>query len=163
MPLSLRPALPKYEPFLYQLLYENFFEKLAAHLWDPKIREPILKMQIQGQRSSYAAQYPQADHGIIVLDDRAIGRLILDRGPEFHCLVDITIAKKHRGAGIGTILIRSLCTEADLMRKPVRLHVASTNPARELYRRLGFRLLEDQQMNWLMERLPGAGSLVGNP
>src|SRR5262249_42940048 len=105
---------------------------------------------------TYAMQYPQADHGIILLDDKPIGRLIVDRGPEIHCLVDITILKQHRKAGIGTLLIRSLCTEASMMRKPVRLQVAVDSPARELYQRLGFQLIEDLQVNWVMERAPGA-------
>jgi ribosomal protein S18 acetylase RimI-like enzyme len=161
MPLSLRPTFPQDEQFLQQLLYENFSEKLFAHLWNPQIREPLLKMQMDGQRASYAAQFPQADHGIIVLDDHAIGRIILDRGPQFTTLVDITIAKKHRGAGIGTVLIRSICTEADMTRRSVRLHVDIANRARELYLRLGFRILEEQEMNWLMERQPGASSVIG--
>ena len=159
MPLALRPALPTDEVFLYRLLYENFFEKLAAWAWDPGIREPLLKMQIDGQRGTYAIQYPKADHGIILLDDMPIGRLILDRWPEIYCLVDITIARQHRRAGIGTILIRSICTEAEMMRKPVRLQVAVDNPARELYRRLGFQKIEDHPMTWVMERAPGSGSL----
>jgi ribosomal protein S18 acetylase RimI-like enzyme len=163
MPLSLRPVLPQDETFVYQLLYENFHDKLMAHLWNPQIREPLLRMQINGQRSTYSAQYPRADHGIIVLDDHSVGRIILDRGPQFTTLVDITIAKKHRGAGIGTVLIRSICTEADMTRRAIRLHVDITNRARELYLRHGFRILEEQELNWLMERQPGAHSLVGNP
>lgn len=163
MPLALRPTFPQDEKFLHDLLYENFFEKLHAHLWDPKIREPLIRMQINGQRSSYAAQYPTADNAVIVLDDKPIGRIIIDRGPQFHTLVDITIAKKHRRAGIGTILVKSICMEADLMRKPTRLHVDVANPARQLYLRLGFRMIEDLQINWLMERPVGAISQVGNP
>jgi ribosomal protein S18 acetylase RimI-like enzyme len=152
MPLSLRPALPADEVFLYQLIYENLFEKLAAWAWDASVRGPLLKMQIDGQRASYAAEFPHADHGIILLDDRPIGRLIVDRGPEIHHLVDITILKQNRRAGIGGALIRALCTEAEMMRRRVRLHVAVDNPARELYRRLGFQMIEDRQITWVMER-----------
>ena len=151
MPLALRPALPTDEVFLYQLMYENFFEKLAAWAWVPKVRDPLLKMQIDGQRASYAAEFPHADHGIILLEDRPIGRLIVNRGPEIHHLVDITILKQNRRAGIGTVLIRALCTEAEMMRKRVRLQVAVDNPARELYRRLGFQMIEDRQITWVME------------
>ncbi len=154
MPLSLRPALPKDEPFLYQLAYDNFYEQLAAWSWDPNIREPLLKMQVAGQRNAYAAEFPNADHGIILLDDRPVGRMIIDRGPELHYLVDITILKQHRSAGIGTVLIRAMCTEAELMRRQVRLQVMVTNRAKALYQRLGFRLIEDRTATWLMERAP---------
>jgi ribosomal protein S18 acetylase RimI-like enzyme len=157
MSLYLRPAMPQDELFLYQLAYETFYEQLHAELWDPNIRESVLKMQIDGQRGSYAAQFPNADHGIIMLDDRPVGRLIVDRGPEVHHLVDITILKRHRSAGIGTVLIRALGTEGDLMRKPIRLHVMVTNRAKALYQRMGFRLIEENPVTWLMERPPGSG------
>lgn len=160
MPLSLRPALPQDEPFLYQLLYENFYENLAAWAWEPAMRTPLLNLQIQGQRSTYAALYPHADQGIIMLDEQAIGRLLVDRGPEIHTLVDITIRKQNRGAGIGTVLVRSLCMEAEMARKPLRLQVRVDNRARNLYQRLGFRLIEDLQITLVLERAPGDASIL---
>lgn len=160
MGLTLRPAVPADEPFLFQLVHDTMAEQLHAAAWDPKIRESLLKMQIEGQRASYAAQFPTADYGIIVYDDLAIGRLILDRGPQFHTLVDITLLPKHRSSGIGTWLLRALCTEAELMRKPIRLHVQVTNRAKNLYQRLGFRTIEDYQVGLVMERAPGAISQV---
>ena len=160
MPLSLRPALPQDEPFLYRLLYENFYEKLMAHTWEPQTRDVLLRTKIDGQRTTYAAVYPHADHAIILLDDRPVGRMILDRGPEVHTLVDIVVGSQHRGKGIGTVILRAVCTEAEMMRKPLRLQVETRNPAKELYRRLGFRLIDDQLVTWVMERAPG-GALVG--
>jgi len=161
MPLTLRPALPADEPFLYRLAYEHFYLKLLAHTWEPGMRDMLLKMQVEGQRATYATQFPRADHGIIVLDDRPIGRMLVDRGPEIHQLVDIVIGADQRGKGIGSIVLRALCTEAELMRKPLRLHVDVQNRARELYRRLGFRLIEDLQHAWVMERTPGGGGPAG--
>jgi ribosomal protein S18 acetylase RimI-like enzyme len=161
MPLSLRPALPADEPFLYRLAYENFYDKLMAHNWDPKVRDVLLTMQVDGQRSAYAAQYPRADHAIVLLDDQPVGRMILDRGPEIHQLVDIVIDRPRRSNGIGTVILRAVCAEAELMRKPLRLQVEVRNRARELYRRLGFRVIEDLQVTWVMERTPGAGIAPG--
>ena len=160
MGLLLRPATPSDELFLYQLAYEHFAEILMASLWDPNVREPLLKLQVEGQRTAYASQHPTADYAIIMYDDHAIGRIILDRGPQFHYLVDITIQKKYRGSGIGTWLMRALCVEAEMMRKPLRLHVMVTNRARNLYQRLGFHAIETSDTNWLMERAPGASSQV---
>jgi len=160
MSLYLRPALPKDESFLNQLIYDNLFEQLCAWAWDPAIREPLMKLQIDGQRTSYAASYPHADHGIIVFDERPIGRLLIDRTQDTHYLVDIVVLKAHRGKGIGTCLLRALCMEAEMARKPLRLQVQLTNRAKELYLRLGFRMIEDLQFAWRMERAVGAASLV---
>ncbi len=152
MSLLLRSAVPEDEPFLYTLAYENFYDQLAAWAWQPHLREPLLKMQIQGQRSAYAAQYPNAVHGIIVLDDRDVGQLIVDRTEDMHFLVDITVQRQSRGKGIGTWILRALCVEAEMLRKPLRLQVMINNRAKDLYHRLGFHMIEDRQVAWLMER-----------
>lgn len=156
MPLSVRPALPTDEQFLYQLVYQTMFEQLYASAWDPRIRDHLLNLQIRAKHGSYAAQFPQADHAIIVLDDEPAGRMIIDRVGVFYHLVDISILPRHRGAGIGTRLILALCAEAELMQKNVRLTVSVANPrALALYKRLGFRVIEDMQTDLVMERAPG--------
>src|SRR5947209_7474365 len=114
MPLSVRPAVPQDEQFLYSLVYQTMFEQLYAAAWDPAIRDHLLNLQIRAKHSSYAMQFPQADHAIIVLDGEAAGRMIIDRSGPFHHLVDISILPKYRGAGIGTRLILALCTEAEM-------------------------------------------------
>jgi GNAT superfamily N-acetyltransferase len=159
MSLELCPAGPQHETFLYQLAYEHFFEELRADLWQPEMCEALIRIQIEGQRTSYAAAFPRAHHGIIMLHDRPVGRLLIDRGPQVDHIVDILLAKQYRAKGIGTVLLRAICTEADLMRKTVRLEVATTNRAVELYRRFGFRTIEDYQVRLLMERTPGAVTL----
>jgi ribosomal protein S18 acetylase RimI-like enzyme len=156
MPLFVRPALPQDDKFQYDLAYGVMYEQLHAQLWDPNIRHPLMDLQVKSKRASYAAVHPQADYAIIMLDDQPVGRLIIDRSGEFYHLVDISIVPKQRSAGIGTRVVLGLCMEAELMRKSVRLYVSITNPrAKALYQRLGFRVIEDQQTDTLMERRPG--------
>jgi ribosomal protein S18 acetylase RimI-like enzyme len=154
MSLELRPAGLQDEPFLYQLAYERFCDELRVDLWPPAMREPLLKLQIEGQRSSYAAAFPCADHGIIMLYGRPVGRLLIDRGPDAHHIVDILLAKEHRAKGVGSAILRAICKEADLMRKPLRLSVGVSNRAAGLYRSLGFRPIQTVEDRWLMERPP---------
>jgi GNAT superfamily N-acetyltransferase len=163
MSLMIRQAVKEDGPFLYQLAYSYFYETLAAWAWEPAAREKLLKIQIDGQRAGYQAQFPNAQHGIILLDDRAIGRLLVDRGADFDTLVDIVIVKEKRGAGIGTWILRALCVEADLTNKRMRLHVQVTNRARNLYERLEFHKIEDHEVTWLMERLPNTGVRIAAP
>ena len=156
MTLFLRPAVSTDEPFVYQLVNQTLFEQLYAHTWDPQIRDPLLNLQIRAKHSTYASEFPDANYGIVMLNDEPVGRVIIDRSGEFYHLVDIAIMSKHRGAGIGTRLILALLMEADMMQKKVRLSVSVTNTrAARLYRRLGFRVIADEQMNLLMERAPG--------
>jgi N-acetylglutamate synthase-like GNAT family acetyltransferase len=156
MSLALRLVLPKDEAFVQQLVYDAMYEQLCAWAWNPQIREPLLKMQIDAQKSSYHAMFPHAEHAIIEVDQQAVGRMILDRTGEQVYVVDITILAKNCNAGLGSCLLRAVCTEAEMMRKPVRLQVLQTNRAITLYRRLGFQVIEDRQVAWLMERAAGA-------
>ena len=155
MPLSLRPTYPKDAAFVYQLDYQIMAEQLHAWNWEPGMRHQLLHMQIQAKNGSYAATHPNAEYAIVDLDDEAVGRMIIDRSGEFYYLVDIAIIPKQRGGGIGTRLVLALCTEAGLMHKKVRLFVHATNQrALALYRRLGFRVIEDVQWGMVMERDP---------
>src|SRR6266851_4526629 len=156
MPLFVRPALPQDEQFVYALDYQVKYDQLHAGLWDPNIRHPLLDLQVRSKRSSYAAMHPLADYAIIMLDDQPVGHMIIDRSGEFYDLVDISIMPKQRSQGIGTRLVLALCMEAEMMHKNVRLYVSVTNPrALALYKRLGFRVIEDLQTDILMERRPG--------
>ena len=160
MGLYLRPATAADEPFLFRLAHDEMAERLFAHLWDPKIREPLLKLQVDAQSGAHRAQFPNADHGVIVWDNDAVGRMIVDRSPACHHLVDITILAKYRSKGIGTWVLRALCTEAEIMSKPLRLHVRTDNRAKGLYERLGFRMIQGDEVTLLMERAPGTISQV---
>jgi len=161
MPLSVRPALPQDKQFLYEVSYGVMAEKLHAHLWAPSIRHNLLDMQVRAQEGSYGVMHPNADYAIIMLDDERVGRLIIDRSGASYYLVDISVMEKRRGAGIGTRVVLALCMEAQMMGKNVQLHVSVTNPrAAELYKRLGFRPIEQTETDTLMERTPADQSQV---
>jgi len=156
MSLELRPVVPGDESYLYRIAYERFFEELRADLWPPGTAEPLLKLQVEGQRTSYASAFPNADHGIIMLYGQPAGRLLMDRGPQVHHIVDILVAKEYRGKGVGTAILRAVCIEADLLHKAVRLYVGVNSRAAGLYQRLGFHVIDTIQDRWLLEHLPGA-------
>ena len=149
MSLLIRLAEKEDGPFLYKLSYDHFFEILNAWAWDPVTREKLLQLQIDGQNASYRSMFPNAHHGIIMYEDRPIGRLLLAQQT-----AEPDIKKEKRNAGIGTWLLKSICMEADITRKPMRLHVQNNNRAKNLYERLGFHKLEDLDFFTLMERLP---------
>lgn len=163
MSLMIRQVVKEDDPFLYRLAYDNFYETLAAWAWEPVAREKLLKIQVDGQRASYRSQFPDAQHGVIMLENQAVGRLLVDRGLEFDTLVDIAIVKEKRGKGVGSWILRALCMEADLTNKRMRLHVQASNRARNLYERLGFHKVEDDGLVWLMERLPNVGAKIAAP
>src|SRR5687768_15652148 len=79
---------------------------------------------------------------IIELDGQAIGIFRVERSPGSYDLKQIFLLPSYQHRGIGTVLIQSLLSEAKAVSATVRLRVLNVNPARSLYKRLGFRVVE---------------------
>jgi GNAT superfamily N-acetyltransferase len=149
MPVSLRPVDPDDEDFLYDLFCQTAGDGLSG--LDPETRNALLRMQFKAQLQTYVAEFPRADHKIIVLDDRVIGRVLVERTEAEHRGVDIALLPEYRSGGIGTMLIQELLDEAAGAGKPFRISVVRTNPALHLYERLGFKTTDETPTHFLME------------
>ena len=155
MPIALRAADAGDRPFLFRLYCSTREAEMGAWGWDAAQRESFLKMQFAAQTQDYRAQFPHAEHQIILLDSQPIGRIVVARDDEIR-LVDIALLPEHRGAGIGTALMRDLLAEAEQEAKPVRLQVQKSNRAIGLYERLGFSKTGDTGAHLQMEWRAGA-------
>jgi ribosomal protein S18 acetylase RimI-like enzyme len=154
MPVSLRPVDPDDEDFLYELFCQTLGDDLTT--LDAAQRAAILRIQFKAQLHTYSAQFPRADHQIIMLDDRVIGRVLVERTESEHRGVDIALLPEYRSGGIGTMLIQELLDEAAGAGKPFRISVVRTNPALHLYDRLGFKTTGESfthfMLEWVSER-----------
>ncbi len=138
MPVTLRPVQTEDDAFLFQVYASTRAEEMALVDWSQEQKQAFLEMQFNAQRQHYLAYYPDARYHIILREQVSIGRLIVNRSDEEILVIDIALLQEHRGAGIGTDLIRELQAEAAQTGKPLRLHVEIFNPAQRLYARLGF-------------------------
>lgn len=154
MTVTLRPATPEDEPFLYELITATIAEQLAAWAWPDEVRRPLLDIQYRARQQGHRAQYPGAEHSVILVDGSPAGRLVVARGEDEFRLVDIVVASGSRGAGVGAGVLTGLLAEADAVGKPVRLSVSLNNPAVRLYRRLGFVRVSGDEVADEMERPP---------
>jgi ribosomal protein S18 acetylase RimI-like enzyme len=154
--ISLRPIKPDDEDFLFRLYASTRENELAALAWDETQKQTFINMQFGAQMQQYRMCYPDADNSLILLKEEGIGRLIVNRSEDELTLIDISLLPAHRGHGIGTRLIRDLLSEAAIATKPVRLHVLETNPAKELYERLGFSIVNSDglycEMIWTSDQ-----------
>jgi ribosomal protein S18 acetylase RimI-like enzyme len=149
--VTLRPARPDDEVFLYQLYCSTRAEETNAWGLKDSQREMLLRLQFTARARHYEIAFPQAEHQIILLDNRSAGRILVYRSENEIRLVDVALLPEYRGAGIGSSLVRALCEEARATGKPVTLHVAKVNPAAQLYRRLGFSVIGDIGTDYKME------------
>ncbi|HSP80665.1 MAG TPA: GNAT family N-acetyltransferase [Myxococcaceae bacterium] len=134
----LRPVTEADDGFLFELYASTRAEELAAWGLDAAQQEAFLRMQWLARKRDYEARFPDAAHHVVEVDGYPAGRLLVARQAQEVRLVDIALLPRHRGTGVGTVLLRALQEEAAATGRPLRLQVARDNPAARLYARLGF-------------------------
>ncbi len=144
--IAFRPVVPADEAFLSQLYRSTRIEEVSAWGLPPAQCDLFLQQQFQAQTAHYNAHYTNADRRIILLGDRAIGRIYVSRSDVEIRLIDIALLPDDRGLGIGTMLVQQLIAEARAAHKPIILYVERFNRALRLYQRLGFHIVEDLGM-----------------
>ena len=153
--LTLRPiVLPADLEFLFQVYASTRLEELAPLPWDAATRQAFLTMQFNAQHSDYQRNYPAAAFDVIEQAGVAIGRLYVDRRPDELHILDIALLPDYRNRGIGSFFLEQLITEAEADEHMMQIYVERFNPAKRLYTRLGFQIIGDQGVYYLMQRNP---------
>ncbi len=148
--ITTRPLLPADEEFSYQVYASTRAEEMQLVDWSPEQKEAFLRMQFNAQTTYYRASYPHAEYLVIQQGETPIGRLIVDRSQDPLLLMDIALLPEYRSAGIGSAIIRDLQSE----NRRISLHVLKSNPALNLYRRLGFVFRSEDAIYMEMEWMP---------
>src|SRR5918999_1398620 len=115
--LALRPILPGDEQFLYEVYASTRADELAQVMWGEAQREAFLKMQLGARDRSYRMHYTEIDDRIILSTGQRVGRFIVVRLEDELRLADIAVLPEHRRAGIGSVLIKDLMSEAGRFNK----------------------------------------------
>ena len=148
--VALRPVHSGDEPFLLEV-YRSTRPEIADWGWTAAQQDAFIKMQFNGHERSYAMQYPEAAHQLILYKDEEVGRLITFRTEQEIRLADVALLPQYRNLGIGAAIVRELCDEAARANLPVRLQVAKSNPAIRLYERLGFQRIGESDTHFQMQ------------
>jgi GNAT superfamily N-acetyltransferase len=141
--------------FVRHLVMEIVADELGAAAWPEALRGPLLDIQYQSRMKGLSENFPDAAQQILRVEGEPVGWIVVARRQDEIRLVDIAIARDHRGKGIGSARIRELLDDADTTGKTVRLSVGVLNPAVRLYLRMGFRRTGGDVLSYFMERLPG--------
>ena len=141
MDVTLREATPNDANFLYRLhraAMQAYVIQTWGH-WD----EAWQSQQFQERFDPHACQ-------VVVTGSEDIGVIKVARRTTDIFLTSIELLPNWQGQGIGTYLIRALMTEARAQGVPVTLQVLKVNPARKLYKRLGFSITGETTTHYLM-------------
>jgi len=154
--IAYRPAAESDLPFLAGVYAATRTEELAATGWPRELQHAFLMQQHEAQHAHYANVYPEAERLVIERGGEAIGRLYLIEWPANLRVIDVSLLPAARGQGIGEAILRDVGADAASRGKKVSIHVEKHNPARRLYERLGFAVVEDKGVYDLMEWTPAA-------
>lgn len=128
---SQRAALPSDAAFIYELRKAGL-RTYVEHLWGWDEAEQIARFQ---------AHFDPSRYQVVVVASGDVGAICVEWGTDQVFLADIAILPDWRGRGLGTALITAVLQEAQQREIPVALQVLKGNPARQLYERLGFRVV----------------------
>jgi GNAT superfamily N-acetyltransferase len=149
--ISLRPAEPGDEGLLFSLYASSHGADLASLDWSDEDISQFLRMQREAEVKIFAAEFPQADNRIIIIEQMPIGRLMIERREREFRGIDMTLLPDFRNLGIGSALIRQLQAEAAADHKPIRMQLIRFSRAVTLFERLGFVCVSETGTHFQME------------
>lgn len=141
-------------PFLSELYASTRREELALTGWSEEQKRFFLAQQFAAQHSHYTQHYAGAERLVINVGGGSIGRLYLARWHDEHRIVDVALMPEACGRGYGTAILGDALDEAFEAGKRASIHVEKNNPAKRLYLRLGFQVIEDKGVYDLMACFP---------
>jgi GNAT superfamily N-acetyltransferase len=107
-------------------------------------------------RQIFAERWRPESMQIVVIDGQDGGMLEVIPIETGIWLANIRVAREHQGKGIGTRLVSEVLRDAHGRGLPVSLRVLKVNPARRLYERLGFVVVDENDTHHRMEARPPA-------
>lgn len=150
--VSCRSEVDSDRPFLLALYRTTREDELALVDWPEATKALFIHQQFSAQHSEYGQSRPNLRRLLIGRSGTAIGRFYIDLSDECCHLVDISLLPVVRGQGIGSALISDLLAYAATKAAKVTLSVIGTNPAKQLYARMGFNVTGAtdlyHQMSW---------------
>lgn len=153
--LSYRTAADSDRALLARIYASTRADEVASTGWPAGQQRQFLQMQFDAQDAHYRQHYPDALWLVIQKGIVPAGRLYIEDRERERRIIDIALLPEFRGRGWGEAILRDLMEAAAETGRGVSIHVEKTNPAMRLYRRLGFRTVEDKGVYDLMEWVAG--------
>ncbi len=140
--ITLRRITENDASFLRALYAQTRAEELAVTAWTDEFKRAFLDQQFNAQHTYYHEVFAGADFLLVQRDGVAIGRIYVYRASSEISVLDIALIPQSRNQGLGSALLGEVIAEAQHEGVRVALYVEASNPARRLYDRLGFVLIE---------------------
>lgn len=135
--ISLRKIKEDDKAVLIRIYRSTREEELNQTPWSEEQKVWFIQNQFEAQHYHYQTYYAHADFWILMYNESVAGRLYVDLSDQLR-IIDIALLPEFRNQGIGASLFKDLQHYARAENLPVSIHVEQYNPAKNLYKRLGF-------------------------
>jgi ribosomal protein S18 acetylase RimI-like enzyme len=140
--------------FFIKLFGEIKSSELFLDSWPEPVRCQMINMQYNAFMQSITTEFPHHIDYLIWHQSEKAGRLQLDKNKEAYRIINISLLPAFRNKGIGTRIINDILIEANRKGIPVFLEVDRINPAQNLYFRLGFKVIQQDEIKYSMKYTP---------
>jgi ribosomal protein S18 acetylase RimI-like enzyme len=143
--LHTRPTTRDDVPFLRSLHHEAYRDVVTRQfgVWDER-----------QQDESFHRDLADSQFAIVEANDQPIGAIGTTETEDWIRLAELWIVPAWQNRGVGSSLVRKLQEQARESGKSISLRVLHQNRARALYERLGFAIVGDTDIVYLMEWRP---------
>ncbi len=152
--ISFRAEKANDAPFLKQLYCVSRDVEIATIDWPTHMLQAFLYQQFELQTEHFKQVYDNAKFNLILYRGQKIGRIYVQRSKYKLHVIDITLLREYRNLGIGHYVLSNLVDTALQAGIGMSLRVKQFNPAKNLYVRLGFMTVKQEQDALYMERAP---------
>jgi ribosomal protein S18 acetylase RimI-like enzyme len=137
---SFRSAKPD-DFALLKMIHEKTLRPYVELIWgwDEELQEVLLRKKFDPGKLQ-----------VIQLGGKDIGILQLERRPDVVFLANLLILPEYQRKGLGSLIIKDIIESAE--NRPVTLSVLKPNPAKNLYERLGFEVIDQDEIRYKMKR-----------
>ena len=140
--LELRPASVRDLEFVLTVERETMREYAIA-TWGSWSEDQVQARAVKNVSSGFTQ--------VIELGGMPIGTQVVERTAEHVRLLQLFILPEHQRHGVGSKLVQQLIDEARERGVPLQLRVLKVNPAQELYKRIGFSVVDETPEHVYME------------
>ncbi len=146
--------------FFMRLFAEIKSSELRLDTWPEPIRTQMIRMQFNAYERCMNTEFPNNIDYLILYQSEKAGRLQLNNDEMGIRIINISLVPAYRNKGIGAKIISDLMLEANQKNKQVLLDVDKINRALNLYSRLGFKIVQENEIRYSMAYTPERGTSI---
>lgn len=130
---------------------KEYFRALNRACYEDVVSKQFGPWDDEHQNRSFEMKWPENNFRKIYVGDDLVGGVWVDDNSDFLQLREIQIHPKYQGKGIGTDVVKLEIEKSRRAGKPLRLRVLFMNQAIDLYKRLGFVVVGENEHQYIME------------